>query len=56
MKISFRTYFKFRLANKNFQNSITYRKCQQNLLQTEINNKKSHLTVLQNEFSRLRSY
>ena len=43
------------MANKNLQNSVTYRKCQQNLLQTEINNKKSHLRTLQNEFNRLRS-
>ena len=48
-------FLKFRLANKNLQNSVTYRKCQQNLLQTEINNKKSHLRTLQNEFNRLRS-
>ena len=39
---------KFRLANKNLQYSATYRKCQQNLLQREINNKKSHLRTLQN--------
>ena len=43
------------MANKNLQNSVTYRKCQQNLLQTEINNKKSHLRTLQNQFNRLRS-
>ena len=48
-------FLKFRLANKNLQNSVTYRKCQQNLLQTEIKNKKSHLGTLQNEFNRLRS-
>ena len=46
---------KFRLANKNLQNSVTYRKCQQNLLHTELNNKISHLRTLQNEFTRLRS-
>ena len=40
------------MANKNLRNSATYRKCQQNLLQTEINNKKSHLRTLQNEFNR----
>ena len=48
-------FLKFRLANKNLQNSVTYRKCQQNLLQTEVNKKKSHLRTLQNEFNRLRS-
>ena len=48
-------FLKFCLANKNLQNSATYRKCQQSLLQTEINNKKSHLRTLQNEFNRLRS-
>ena len=47
-------FLKFRLANKNLQNSVTYRKCQQSLLQTEIDNKKSHLRTLQNEFNRLR--
>ena len=43
------------MANKNLQNSVTYRKCQQDLLQTEINNNKSHLRTLQNEFNLLRS-
>ena len=43
------------MANKNLQHSATYKKCQQNLLQTEINNKKSDLRTLQNEFNRLRS-
>ena len=46
---------KFRLDNKDLRNSVTYRKCQLNLLQTEINNKKSRLRTLQNEFNRLRS-
>ena len=46
---------KFRLTNKDLRNSVTYRKCQLNLLQTEINNKKSRLRTLQNEFNRLRS-
>ena len=41
------------MANKDLQNSVTYIKCQQNLLQTEINNKKSRLRTLQNEFNRL---
>ena len=45
-------FLKFRLANKDLRNSVTYIKCQQNPLQTEINNKKS-LRTLQNEFNRL---
>ena len=48
-------FLKFRLANKDLRNSITYRKCQLNLLQKKINNKKSRLKTLQNEFNRLRS-
>ena len=48
-------FLKFRLANKNLQNSVTYKKCQQSLLQTDIHNKKSHLRTLQNEFNRLRN-
>ena len=36
-------FLKFRLANKGLRNSVIYTKCQQNLLQTEINNKKSRL-------------
>ena len=47
-------FLKFCLANKDLRNSVTYIKCQQNLLQTEINNKKSRLRTLQNEFNRLR--
>ena len=43
------------MANKNLQNSATYRKYQQNLLQTEIHNKKSHLRTLQNKFNCLHS-
>ena len=46
-------FLTFRLANKDLRNSVTYTKCQQNLLQTEINNKKSRLRTLQNEFNRL---
>ena len=46
---------KFRLGKKDLGNSVTYRKCQLNLLQTEINNKKSRLRTLQNEFNCLRS-
>ena len=46
---------KFRLDNKDLRNSVTYRKCQLNLLQTEINNNKSRLRTLQNEFNRLHS-
>ena len=38
---------------KDHRNSVTYIKCQQNLFQTEINNKKSCLRTLQNEFNRL---
>ena len=34
------------MANKNLQHSATYKKCQQNLLQTEINNKKSDLNCI----------
>ena len=49
-------FLKFRLANKDLRNSVTYIKCQQNLLQTEINNKKSRLRTLQNEFNRLRNH
>ena len=41
-------FYKFRLANKDLRNSVTYIKCQQNLLQTEINNKTSRLRTLQN--------
>ena len=46
-------FLQFLLANKDLRNSVTYIKCQQNLLQTEINNKKSHLRTLQHEFNRL---
>ena len=48
-------FLKFRLANEGLRNSVTYIKCQQNLLQTEIHNKKSRLRTLQNEFIRLRN-
>ena len=48
-------FLKFRLANKNLQNSVTYKKCQRSLLQTEIDNKKSHLRTLQNEFNGFRN-
>ena len=48
-------FLKFRLANKNLRNSNNYRKCQQSVLQIEINNKKSHLKSLQNEFNRVGS-
>ena len=34
------SFLKFRLAKKNLQNSVTYRKCQHGLLQTEIDNKR----------------
>ena len=46
-------FLKFRLAKENLQNSVTYKKCQRSLLQTEIDNKKSHFRTLQNEFNRL---
>ena len=48
-------FLKFHLANKDLRNSITYIKCQQNLLQSEINNKESYLKPLQNDFNRLRN-
>ena len=48
-------FLKFPLVNKNLQHSITYKKCQRSLLQTEIENKISHLRTLQNEFNRLRN-
>ena len=48
-------FLKFHLAKKDLRNYVTYIKCQQNLLQTEINNKKSRLRTLQNEFNRLRN-
>ena len=47
--------FKFHLTNKDPRNSVTYIKWQQNLLQTEINDEKSRLRTLQNEFNRLRN-
>ena len=40
----------FRLANKKFQDSLTYKNCQRKLLITEINVKKLRLKVLKNEF------
>ena len=48
-------FLKFRLANKDLRSSVTYIKCQQSLLQTETNNKKSRLKTLQTEFNRLRN-
>ena len=48
-------FLKFCLAYKNLQNFVISRKCEQSLLQREINNKKSHLRTLQNEFNCLRS-
>ena len=48
-------FLKFRLANKNLQNSLTYKIPQWSLLQTETDNKKSHLRTLQNEFNCLRN-
>ena len=46
-------FLKFCLANKDPQISVTCIKCQQNLLQTEIKNKKSCLRTLQNQFNHL---
>ena len=43
---------KFRVADKNLRHSVIYRKCQKNLSQTKINNNKSHLKTLQDEFDR----
>ena len=48
-------FFKSCLANRNLRNSVIYIKLQQNLLQTEINNKKSCLRTLENEFKGLRN-
>ena len=48
-------FLKFLVANKDLRNSITYIKCQQSLLQTEINNNKSCLRTLWNEFNCLRN-
>lgn len=38
----------FVLANRDLRNFVDYIKCQQKLLQTEINNTKLHLRTLQN--------
>ena len=43
-------FLNFRLANKKFQDSFSYKTCQHNLLLTEINLKRSRLRVLKNEF------
>ena len=48
-------FLKHRLAIKGLLNPVTYIKCQQNFLQTEVNNKKSRLRTFQNEFNRLRN-
>ena len=45
------SFFKFRLAKKDLRNFVAYIKCQQNLLQTEINNNKSRLKTFQKEFN-----
>ena len=39
-------FLKFRLGKKDLGSSVTYRKCQLNLLQTEINDKKSRLRTV----------
>ena len=44
----------FRAANKNLKDSNAYKQCGKSLLLTEIDIKKSHLRVLQKEFSFLR--
>ena len=43
------------MANKNLQNSVTYKKFQRRLFQTKIDNKKLHLRTFQNEFNRSRN-
>ena len=48
-------FLNFRLANKNLQDSLTYKNWQCNFLITEISRKKSHLRVLKKEFYLLHS-
>ena len=43
-------FLNFQLANKKLQDSFSYKTCQQNVLLTEINLKRSRLRVLKNEF------
>ena len=47
-------FLKFRPANKNLKNSMTYRKCQRQLLKAEIDSKESHLKVLRNKFNHVK--
>ena len=47
-------FLKFRLANKNLKNSMTYRKCQRQLLKAEIDSKESRLKVLRNKFNHVK--
>lgn len=44
-------FFEFCLANKNIQDSAIYIKCQQNPLETEINQKKLPQKTMSNEFN-----
>ena len=44
----------FRTANKNLTDSNTYKQCQKSVYLTEIDMKRSHLRVLQKDFSFLR--
>ena len=48
------SFFKLRLANKNLKNSMTYRKCQRQLLKAEIDSKESRLKVLRNNFNHVK--
>ena len=47
-------FLKFRLANKNPKNSMTYRKCQRQLLKAGIDSKESRLKVLRNNFNHVK--
>ena len=49
-----RNFLKFRLANKNLKNSMTYRKCQRQLLKAEIDSKEFRLKVLRNKFNHVK--
>ena len=47
-------FLKFCLANKNLKNSVTYKKCQRQLLKAEIDSKESRLKVLRNKFNHVK--
>ena len=47
-------FLKFRLANRNLKNSVTYRKCRRQLLKVEIDSKEPHLKVLRNNFNHVK--